>query len=120
MISIYLVVCQEKTANAFLVRPLVVKIFFVVHVLNLTFRYQPVLDADVLFLQLVNNSPVLKDPVIPWTQKAILAQILELTHIPLLQQVPAPHDDILPIWRVRLVLFMSCLNPANDNVSCSL
>jgi hypothetical protein len=45
----------RNTANAFLVRPLVVKIFFVVHVLNLTFRYQPVLDTDVLFLRLVNN-----------------------------------------------------------------
>jgi hypothetical protein len=37
MISNHLVVCQEKTANAFLVQPLVIKIFFVVHVLNLTF-----------------------------------------------------------------------------------
>jgi hypothetical protein len=56
MISNHLVVCQEKTANVFLlIRPLVVKIFFVVHVLNLTFQYQPVLDADVLFLQLVNS-----------------------------------------------------------------
>jgi hypothetical protein len=45
----------RKTANAFLVWPLVVKIFFVVHVLNLTFRYQSVLDADVLFPRLVNS-----------------------------------------------------------------
>ncbi len=76
------------------------KFFFVVHFLNLTFRYQPVLDADVLFLRLVNSRPVLEDPVILWTQKATLAHILELTHIPLRQQAPAPHDDILPIRRV--------------------
>jgi hypothetical protein len=50
MISSHLVVCQEKTTNAFLVRPLVVKIFLVVHFLNFTFQYQPILDADVLFL----------------------------------------------------------------------
>ncbi len=55
MISNHLVVCQEKNVDAFLVRPLVVKIFFIIHVLNLTFQYQPVLDADVLFLQLVNS-----------------------------------------------------------------
>ncbi len=50
MIGNHLVVCQEKTANAFLVWPLVVKIFFIVHFLNLTYLYQPVLDADVPFL----------------------------------------------------------------------
>ncbi len=103
MIDNHLVVCQEKTANAFLVRPLIVKKIFVVHFLNITLRYQPVLNADVPFLRLVNIQPVLKDPVIPWTQKAILAQILELTHIPLCQQAPAPLNDLLLIRRDQLV-----------------
>jgi hypothetical protein len=46
MIGNHLVVCQEKTAKAFLVWPLVGKIFFVVHFLNLTFRYQPAPPPD--------------------------------------------------------------------------
>jgi hypothetical protein len=83
MISNHLVVCQEKTANTFFVWPLVIKILLIVHFLNFTFQYQPILDPDVPLLRLVSSLPVLKDPVIFWTQKAILAQILELTHIPL-------------------------------------
>jgi hypothetical protein len=56
MIGNHLVVCQEKTTNAFLVRPLIVKIFFIVHFLNVTFQYQPVLDADFCDLLIADQS----------------------------------------------------------------
>jgi hypothetical protein len=49
LIGNHLVVRQEKTANAFFVWPLVIKILLVVHFLNFTFQYQPILDPDVPF-----------------------------------------------------------------------
>jgi hypothetical protein len=47
MISKYLVVCQEKSTNTGLVWPLVVKILFVVHLLDFPLQNQPIPNADV-------------------------------------------------------------------------
>jgi hypothetical protein len=47
MISNHLVVRQEKSTNTGLVRPIVVKIHFVVHLLDFSLRNQPIPNADV-------------------------------------------------------------------------
>ncbi len=55
LIGNHLVVCQEKTANMFFVWLLVIKILLVVHLLNFSFRYQPILDPVVPLPRLVNT-----------------------------------------------------------------
>jgi hypothetical protein len=55
LIGNHLVVRQEKTANPFFIRLLVVEILLVVHVLNLSFQLQPILYPDVSLPQLVNT-----------------------------------------------------------------
>jgi hypothetical protein len=89
MIGDHLVVRQEKSTNAGLVRPLVVKNFFIIHLLDFTLQNQTIPNADVPILRPVNGRPILEDSIIPGTQKVILAYLLEPTHVFLLQQMPA-------------------------------
>jgi hypothetical protein len=100
MISNHLVVRQEKSTNTGLVRPLVVKILFVVHLLDFTLQNQPIPNVDVPILQPVNVQLILKDSIISGPQKAILAHLLEPYHVPPYKQAIANLNDPLPVNRV--------------------
>jgi hypothetical protein len=97
MISNHLVVRREKSSNTGLVQPLVVKILFVVHLLDFTLQNQPIPNADILILLPVNVQPILKDSIISRPQKAIRAHLLEPYHVPPHKQAIANLKDPLPV-----------------------
>jgi hypothetical protein len=114
MISNHLLVREEKSTNMGLVRPLVVKILFVVHLLDFTLQNQPIPNADVPILRPVNVRPILEDSIILPPQRAILAHLLESYHVLPHQQVPANLNDPLPVHRVQLIHLMSHANAADN------
>jgi hypothetical protein len=60
-ISEHLVAHQEESTNMGLVRLLIVKILFVIHLLDFSLQNQPIPNADVPILRPVNVQPILKD-----------------------------------------------------------
>ncbi len=114
MISDHLVVHQEKSTNAGLVRPLVVEILFIVHLLHFTLQNQPIPNADVPILRPVNVQPIHEDSIISRPQKAIFAHLLEPYHALPCKQAIADLNDPLPVKHVRLIFCMSHANAANN------
>ncbi len=114
MISNHLVVRKEKSTNTGLVRHLIVKILFVIHLLDFTLQNQPIPNADVPIPWLVDVWPILEDSTISRPQRAILSHLLEPYQVLPCKQARADINNLLPINWVQLIFCMSHVNAVNN------
>jgi hypothetical protein len=106
----------EKRLEAIFVCSVVVKILFVIHILLVILRDQPIHDADVpgachgellpLFVEMI---------LIPGKIVTIITQGSELPHVRFPQQQAASFSNALPIMADHLELMVSGIKAAKDH-----
>jgi hypothetical protein len=106
---------QKKRLAAIFVRSIIVRILFVVHLLLVILRDQPIHDADVSGSYPGKLLPLLIAIIlIPAKIVTIITQGSELPHVQSPQQQAASFSNALPIMVGHIKLMVSGINAAKD------